>query len=145
MADLDDFIKNIPKYNDGIDNVVKKTVLKLSEKIVTRTPVGNPGLWESNAPSGYAGGRARNNWFPSFGDPSNESTESTANESLSRVLSILNRVPGSVFFLTNNLPYIRRLEYDGWSTQAPRGMVRVTLREAQQEIKRAAKQNPDIR
>ncbi|MEX0469912.1 hypothetical protein V6X73_09255 [Spiribacter sp. 390] len=145
MADLNDFIKNIPEYNEGIDNIAKKTVLKLSQKIVERTPVGNPDLWDSAPPPGYVGGRARNNWFPSFGEPSNESTEATADESVNRVLAILNQVPGNVFYLTNNLPYIRRLEYDGWSTQAPRGMVRVTLREAQQEIKKAARQNPDIR
>jgi hypothetical protein len=35
---------------------------------------------------------------------------------------------GSIFYLTNNLPYGERLEY-GYSKQAPSGMVRITLAE----------------
>jgi hypothetical protein len=33
---------------------------------------------------------------------------------------------GNTFFFTNNVPYIRRLEY-GYSEQAPQGMVRRNL------------------
>jgi hypothetical protein len=32
--------------------------------------------------------------------------------------------PGSTLYLTNNGPAIRRLEFDGWSPQAPDGFVR---------------------
>lgn len=35
---------------------------------------------------------------------------------------------GSVVYITNSLPYARRLEY-GWSQQAPNGMVRLTAAE----------------
>ena len=34
---------------------------------------------------------------------------------------------GNVVYLTNNLPYAQRLEYEGWSKQAPAGMVRVNM------------------
>ena len=44
---------------------------------------------------------------------------------------------GHVFYLVNNLPYIRRLE-QGWSQQAPAGMVAVTVSEFQQTVARAA-------
>jgi hypothetical protein len=33
---------------------------------------------------------------------------------------------GDLYYLTNNLPYIERLEY-GWSKQAPGGMVRKNM------------------
>lgn len=35
---------------------------------------------------------------------------------------------GSTVYITNSLPYARRLEY-GWSAQAPAGMVRLTAAE----------------
>ena len=132
------------KYNRGIDDVVEDVAVSLSQRIIERTPVGQPSTWESprSAPPGYVGGRARANWFPTIDSPSNDTTESTStNESSSRITGIKNQIAGNVYYLTNNLPYIRRLEYDNWSKQAPRGMVRVTLREALRELKRAISTN----
>jgi hypothetical protein len=132
------------KYNRGIDEVVEDVAVSLSLKIIERTPVGQPSTWQnpSGAPPGYVGGRARANWFPTIGQPSDDTTESTnQNESASRITGIKDQIAGNVYYLTNNLPYIRRLEYDNWSKQAPRGMVRVTLREALNELKRAVSKN----
>jgi hypothetical protein len=132
------------KYNRGIDEVVEDVAVSLSLKIIERTPVGQPSTWQnpSGAPPGYVGGRARANWFPTIGQPSDDTTESTnTNESASRITGIKEQIAGNVYYLTNNLPYIRRLEYDNWSKQAPRGMVRVTLREALNELKRAVSKN----
>ena len=132
------------KYNRGIDDVVEDVAVSLSQKIIERTPVGQPSTWESpgSAPPGYVGGRARANWFPAINSPSDDTTESTStNESASRITGIQKEIVGNVYYLTNNLPYIRRLEYDNWSKQAPRGMVRVTLREALSELRRAIRSN----
>jgi len=132
------------KYNRGIDDVVEDVAVSLSQRIIERTPVGQPSTWQnpSSAPPGYVGGRARANWFPSIDSPSDDTTDSTStNESASRITGIKEQIAGNVYYLTNNLPYIRRLEYDNWSKQAPRGMVRVTLREALTELKRAISTN----
>jgi|SRR6056297_1503826 len=132
------------KYNRGIDEVVEDVAVSLSQRIIERTPVGQPSTWQNpnSAPPGYVGGRARANWFPTIGTPSDDTTESTStNESASRITGIKEQIAGNVYYLTNNLPYIRRLEYDNWSQQAPRGMVRVTLREALRELKRAISKN----
>jgi hypothetical protein len=132
------------KYNRGIDEVVEDVAVSLSQRIIERTPVGQPSTWQnpSSAPPGYVGGRARANWFPTIGTPSDDTTDSTStNESASRITGIKEQIAGNVYYLTNNLPYIRRLEYDNWSQQAPRGMVRVTLREALRELKRAISKN----
>ena len=40
----------------------------------------------------------------------------------------------------NNLPYMERLE-NGWSKQAPAGMVRVTLTEFERKLKQAAREH----
>lgn len=143
--DISQLIKDVAqKYNRGIDDVVEDVAVSLSQRIIERTPVGQPSTWQnpSSAPPGYVGGRARANWFPTIGTPSDDTTGSTSkNESASRITGIKEQIAGNVYYLTNNLPYIRRLEYDNWSQQAPRGMVRVTLRETLRELKRAISKN----
>ena len=74
-------------------------------------------------------GRARNNWFLSENNPSESITDSES-KSGSGSISQLSHIPKNVMntkvFFTNNLPYIKRLEY-GWSQQAPDGWVRRTV------------------
>jgi hypothetical protein len=45
---------------------------------------------------------------------------------------------GDVVFITNGLPYIKRLEYESWSDQNPAGMVRVTLAELRPLVEQVA-------
>ena len=47
---------------------------------------------------------------------------------------------GQVAFIVNNLPYAIPLEY-GHSTQAPNGMVRITVERFQQIVDAAARNN----
>ena len=122
---------------DRMDEVVRGTLLDLSRRIVLRTPVGNPSLWASAPPAGYTGGQAKGNWQASIGSPETGTT-STIDKSGSATLASINgktqNAPGNVWYLTNNLPYVSTaLEY-GSSTQAPTGMVRISLRELDQSI-----------
>ena len=109
----------------------KKIALDLLADIVFRTPVGNPDLWKVPiAPPGYVGGRARGNWQVGLNetneeefddeDPSGGSTIADGSQ------TILSAMPFGVIWLFNNVPYIGRLE-NGWSSQAPNGMVRLAL------------------
>jgi len=122
---------------DRMDKVVRGTLLDLSRRIVLRTPVGNPSLWQGPPPPGYTGGQARGNWQASISSP-NTGTTATIDKSGSATLASINgktqNAPGNVWYLTNNLPYINRLEFDGWSTQAAEGMVRISLRELDRSI-----------
>lgn len=124
-----------------IDKVAIAFVIQISTSIILKTPVGNPELWQSKAPSGYTGGRARNNWFSSVGAESTETTKSkakTGQAAIDRAKAKSKTLKaGQSFYLTNNLPYIRRLEYEGWSTQAPAGMVRISIAEAEQALIKA--------
>ena len=137
------FAKDISKWakQSGLDveQVVRATILEMSTEVTLKTPVGNPDLWKSPPPAGYTGGQARGNWFPSIDLPSTEVDKQivgkNANEdSNQRVWTMLDLAFGKRFFLVNNLPYIRRLEY-GWSTQAPAGMVRSTQTQFKQIVK----------
>jgi len=122
---------------DRMDQVVRGTLLDLSRRIVLRTPVGNPSLWQGPPPPGYTGGQARGNWQASIGSPASGTTEATDKSGTATIAGIAGKTqqaPGNVWYLTNNLPYVgSALEY-GSSTQAPTGMVRISLRELDQSI-----------
>lgn len=129
------------KTGEDLEKIARGFCIQLSTNIILKTPVGNPSLWKSNPPPGYVGGRARNNWFPSIGSPSqrqNKTPDKSGSASVKRLNAGANKLKaGQTFYLTNNLPYIRRLEYDGWSTQAPAGMMRISLAEAEQALIKA--------
>jgi len=140
----DDIKKFSEKTGTTLDQVIIDYVVGVSQKVIERTPVGNPSLWQSNAPPGYVGGTARANWIPSIGTPDQTEVNSTdENRGSSQVLAIQSQIPGNIYYLTNNVPYIERLEY-GWSTQAPNGMMRRTLREARSILRDAVNRNTDF-
>lgn len=104
------------------------------------TPVANPRHWKKPV-KGYVGGFARANWHLSLGtpvdsvlDPSIEGTSAAEAEIARSIQRNLDTVKGfrlgQIAYFSNNTPYIGMLEF-GWSDQAPVGMVRSALRDAQ--------------
>lgn len=101
---------------------------------------------EIKAPAGYVGGRFRANWQVTFNvpavgeingiDPQGRATVSSG----SAVLQTFQSEYGSIW-LMNNVPYSIPLEY-GHSSQAPQGMVRITIAEFQMFIDNAARSLP---
>lgn len=110
------FASDIERYAKGtglkVDEAVVSICAQLSGAIIQDTPV--------------AKGTLRGNWFATIGSPSNSVDESRRESSaMADAQSTALKASGEVFFLTNNLPYAHRIEYDGWSkTKAPSGMVR---------------------
>lgn len=93
--------------------IFQKIALDLDTAVVLATPVDE--------------GRARGNWFPSINVPSNEIDMAAADKSGSGAIAALESTVaradlGDTIWQTNNLPYILPLE-NGWSKQAPEGMV----------------------
>ncbi len=98
--------------------VGRKFALEISRRVIMRTPVDT--------------GHARANWQAEIGavpsavidgvDPSGAGAIAQAGA----VALGWDPSTGQSFFLANNLPYIVPLE-EGWSKQAPAGMVRLTL------------------
>lgn len=118
---------------------VRVVFIKTLTKIIKMTPVGNPDLWVYNHPTrgfidyvgyfgkpDYVGGRARSNWF--LGDKlTDKITDSTENKGATYLNTAMpDELMGNKTYFYNNLPYIERLEF-GHSTQAPKGMVRISL------------------
>jgi hypothetical protein len=121
------------KAAKNVDEVVITTCIDISRRVVLYTPVGDPKLWKSPPPAGYTGGQAKGNWIASINSPSSSVSQlkdpkGALTVSLAEDQAV--KAPGNVFYLVNNLPYIRRLEYEAWSSQAPAGMIRRVMAEA---------------
>lgn len=114
----------VDKASKTADAEVRKICLDLVTGIVLKTPVDT--------------GRARANWFTSVGSPRADttvSTEPSGSSTISSALGPISKATGNVLWITNNLPYIYRLEFEGWSKQAPAGMVRITINDIARQLR----------
>lgn len=115
------------KTKARMDQIVRKVCMDVTADIVRLTPVDT--------------GMARSNWFVGNDrvttvDGSPTKNGSASNKRASDFASTLHA--GGVFYITNNLPYIMRLEY-GSSKQSPAGMARVTCSKWQARLDRLAR------
>lgn len=88
------------KVVELVEDVTRKTAIDIDKELVLKTPVDT--------------GRARSNWLPSINAPRTETVSAgTSNNTQSTVSGYkLN----DTIFISNNLPYIERLN-NGWSKQ----------------------------
>jgi hypothetical protein len=120
---LEAFVRVAP---EDVDRTVRAIKLELFRSVIMDTPVDT--------------GRARGNWQATVGAPAGGTLDSaTATDALASVQANLGKL-SDVSWLTNNLPYIARLE-DGYSKQAPAGMVRRNMARIQRIINEKAAQN----
>ena len=98
----------------------KAIILELFKSVILDTPVLE--------------GRLRGNWIISSDAPADgtfDVVDPDGGKTTRRVDDFVSQLDGLKnfdVFLTNNLPYAHRVEYDGWShTKAPAGMVRKNL------------------
>lgn len=104
----------VHRVEGDIDFKVRALTLGIFGSIIKMTPVDT--------------GRAKGNWQCTIGSPASSETDTLGeNAALTAMIQSVPRGAGQCVFLTNNLPYIRRLEYDAHSQQAPAGMVRISI------------------
>lgn len=100
------------------DKVYRRKVLRVFRGIIKKTPVDT--------------GRARGNWFATVNSPYRGSPIGSRGQKLTRRDTLEQVRKGRLklrpYYLSNNLPYIERLEF-GHSKRMPRGMIRVTFAE----------------
>ena len=114
----------VTKTEQKMDLAVRKIALELFSRVILKSPVDT--------------GRFRANWQVAIGsvpdgtlsleDKGGTATISKATATTAGVKA------GDVIYLVNNLPYAQRLE-DGYSGQAPAGMVGLTVQEFQQVVR----------
>lgn len=112
-----DWKKIESKIDRSMNQGIRATLLETSVAIIKDTPADT--------------GRARGNWQASIGrgatgEVSVESVRSGEAKAIAEVNQTVTAAVGDLYYLTNNLPYIERLEF-GWSKQAPGGMVRKNM------------------
>lgn len=139
-----DLRRFVEKAKGNSEQVVRKVGIDMLARIIDRSPVGNPDLWESPPPAGYVGGRFRGNWQVTFGAQAISETgriDAGGGETLRAGQAVLAAYQNGVssIWLTNTVPYAYRLEI-GWSDQAPKGVARVTAAEFQQFINKAVQE-----
>ena len=135
------------QYNKAVDdhnsdlrsdpaNLTKAGRLKPGRKL-------NDGM-DIVVPEGYVGGRFRGNWMFSIGAPDSTTTEEvdpSGTKSTARIIAgSLEFKAGDTCYITNSLGYAIPLEF-GHSTQAPGGMVRITVSRFQQIVLEAIRNN----
>lgn len=122
------------KTKEQMDFFVFTICTEIGQGVVLKTPADT--------------GRARGNWMPSLDVPDGTVTtrvDPSGGGVLSEIQALAKQASGRIFYLSNNLPYIRHLEYGlygqppgsangpktigGYSKQAPAGMVRITVNE----------------
>lgn len=131
MAEPRGFAKKIRAYADDIpkqvNEIKRQTVREIVLTVVPETPVRT--------------GQARSNYYTTNGSPSTEITAhgpftQDGYQSIARMeAAFRNAKPGVPMHITNNLPYIGRLN-DGYSTQAPANFVEMAIGEARAIIRR---------
>ena len=135
-----DLAKFVEKAGKRADEAVGGIVLGLHAKVDARSPVGDATYWKSPPPAGYVGGHFRGNWQLGIGSvPGGTLARIDADGSTVRAefaATVPEKTTGNVFYIANNLPYARRLE-DGWSRQAPRGMVGLAMAEISDVVDQA--------
>ncbi len=117
-GDLDRFAD---KTRQKLTVIPRKVALEMLRRVVMRTPVRS--------------GRARGNWQTSVGSPVEteiERADKGGGATISGAVPVIEGwdAQNVAIFLMNNVPYIQRLE-DGYSDQAPSGMVKITVAEFQ--------------
>jgi hypothetical protein len=103
----------VAKVNGQIDVKVRKATLELFGAVIKATPVDT--------------GRAKNNWQCTIGSPASgelEEVDKTGSRAIARVYATVPQKIGSIVWLTNNVPYIRKLEYGSSKQAGPNVMVR---------------------
>lgn len=115
---------------DKAELVVRKAALDLGGQMVERSPVDS--------------GRFKSNWMTGIGATLDASTTDTTDKSGTPSLGRMQQKlaswkPGQTIWITNSLPYAQRLE-NGWSQQAPAGMVRLAVQNLEQAVAKAARE-----
>lgn len=113
MSVEDDLIRASVNFSGMHEKVIRGTLLSFTRRVIRETPVDT--------------GRLRGNWQSSLNVPEMgqlQTMDKTGSNASSDAQVSLDKLKlGDIFWFTNNLPYARRIE-EGWSQQAPQGMLR---------------------
>ena len=151
MSELGDLMREISKRTGAkIENVIIESGIKMTDSIMAKSPVDT--------------GRFRGSWIATSSRPSRNqkprkrSERAIKSEAIAKLTKAIEKQ--TTFYIVNNLPYANVIEYglypknvkkgtrnrktkrfeirtvNGFSRQAPAGLVRVTAKEYKRDLKR---------
>lgn len=131
------------KCNERTELQIKRIVAGVAQSLIEMSPVGDASYWKNKPPKGYTGGHFRANWDYGFNNVPGKvyaGVDKSGGTSTTRIMSAMEgkAMAGGVHYIINSLPYGRRLE-NGWSRQAPAGMVGLTVVKFRNIIKDATR------
>ncbi len=126
------------KTTEQMHEAMRKLVLDLFRELVQGSRESGSGSLQGTP---VDTGRARGNWQIGIAavptallEVKDKAGDATFSREAAKVLGeALRRDPFQLVTITNNLPYIDRLE-DGWSKQAPNGWIRVAVERTRRRI-----------
>lgn len=118
MSGAVDLSRLVAKANGNIDKAVRQALILAAQGVVMNSPVDT--------------GSLRSSWGFGVSMPKNgptDTTDKSGGATLTKIAqAIKGQEAGPKFYITTELAYARRIEYEGWSrTKAPNGMVRITI------------------
>jgi hypothetical protein len=127
---IEQFEENAKIALKAAENATKHSVADLYKLLYDTSVVGNPALWKTPAPPGYTPGTLKKGWRISFSGYRNDSGQFTSSESITQSHGMSLSINGGgtkTAYIWNTTPYLERIEYQGWSKQAPNGFVRIAV------------------
>lgn len=113
MSFSTDMAKIAARLQSNIEEAARATIIELFRAVIQDTPVDT--------------GRLAGNWQTTASTPA--AGEVNRGKGAAEAEATLTVKKPGVYWLTNNLPYAQRIEFDGHSSvKAPQGMVRINLR-----------------
>jgi hypothetical protein len=111
------------KSSAKLETVVRAVTLQLFVSVVRRSPVDT--------------GRFRSNWNISYGSPDITVTQlASQTRGMQQANQAMQQPVGGIVYLSNGLAYAGKLE-NGWSKQAPYGMVKLAASELASAVRKA--------
>jgi hypothetical protein len=110
-----------------VDKVRRASALEVFMLTIYATPVDT--------------GRLRGNWQTAINSPKTSHItrlDKAGGEAVAEAMANLGSMV-DVVYMTNSLPYAEKIEYEGYSRQAPNGMVRVSAAKWQRIVQEKAK------
>jgi hypothetical protein len=128
------FLGEIEAFNqsllNAVDQVRREAFANFAEEVIDRTPVDT--------------GAAANSWVVGIGEPARspvppilDPSRATGKANMRAAIDALPPLHPGDLALSSDLPYMQRLE-EGWSQQAPTGMVRLAALRWQSHVDAAA-------
>jgi hypothetical protein len=136
------------KASNATNDIIRESVIEFVQRVIDRTPIDTSARHDDVV--------ARGDWNFAIGDEPEDVNRDDATgqrammglravvafwkptKSFGDFLKFWHAKGGDELFIANYKPYIRRLEYEGHSSQAPNGMLGVTVQEWDQIIQEQA-------